>query len=165
LFLLASGAADKARALWRVEADGTVARLAPLCEGQATSTLPHSVFMELGSKVIFGCGNTGELWVSDGTPAGTTRLRESPGEDPGRRLDSGTALSKLGNLVLFPGYDIEHGWELWGTDGTKAGTQLVRDIVPGPESSNPAGFLAGNGAVYFSAWDPEHGRELWAATP
>ena len=35
------------------------------------------------------------------------------------------------------------------------------DVRPGPEGSDPTGFTAFDGALYFSADDGTHGRELW----
>jgi len=37
--------------------------------------------------------------------------------------------------------------ELWVTDGTTAGTTLLKDINPGPGSSNPGYFAALGGEV------------------
>ena len=54
----------------------------------------------------------------------------------------------------------DHGRELWSTDGTAAGTHLVKDILPGAGGSYPLGLTVLNGAVYFHASGPE-GDELW----
>lgn len=40
------------------------------------------------------------------------------------------------------------------TDGTPAGTVLVRDIAPGAASSNPSSLVAASCLVYFAASDP-----------
>ena len=37
--------------------------------------------------------------------------------------------------VFFFADDGEHGFELWKTDGTSPGTAMVKDINPGPSSS------------------------------
>jgi ELWxxDGT repeat protein len=60
---------------------------------------------------------------------------------------------------------------LWKSNGTAAGTRLVRDIVPGPAGSGPQDITYAFGPqgfavpprvlVYFSAWTPGHGRQLW----
>lgn len=73
-------------------------------------------------------------------------------------------LTALGNLVLFTANDGLHGRELWRSDGTNAGTQLVKDI--NPENDNyegPWGLKAIGGLLYFSATDGVHGLELWAS--
>ncbi len=68
-----------------------------------------------------------------------------------------------GGLVFFSACAPEHGCELWRSDGTDAGTQLVKDIRPGAAGSAPSGFGADalGQFVYFSAEDGSHGRELW----
>jgi ELWxxDGT repeat protein len=53
------------------------------------------------------------------------------------------------------------GTELWKSDGTTAGTVMVKDISPGPRSSNPVGLTNLRGTLYFTADDGIHGRELW----
>lgn len=69
----------------------------------------------------------------------------------------------LGGRLYFRAWDPDHGFELWRTDGTAAGTVLVRDIAPGDTSSDPQGLIATGGRLWFSALDPEHGRELWTS--
>ncbi|KAA6438333.1 DNRLRE domain-containing protein [Dyadobacter flavalbus] len=54
-----------------------------------------------------------------------------------------------------------NGNELWKTDGTTAGTTLVKDINPGAASSDPVLMAAVNGQLYFTANDGVNGRELW----
>jgi ELWxxDGT repeat protein len=69
----------------------------------------------------------------------------------------------VGGTLFFRAWDPEHGTELWKTDGTPQGTALVRDTVPGPDSSDPAGLTAAGGRLFFSARDGLHGRELWTS--
>lgn len=54
-----------------------------------------------------------------------------------------------------------HGWELWVSDGTEAGTHLFKDINPGPTGSNPSFFMVHNNKLYFNADDGVHATELW----
>src|SRR5439155_5431040 len=54
-----------------------------------------------------------------------------------------------------------NGRELWKSDGTAAGTVLVKDINPGPGDSSPDGLTNVNGTLFFAAFDPTTGRELW----
>lgn len=79
-------------------------------------------------------------------------------------LNSPTYLSVQGlsNFFLFVAKDSVHGNELWISDGSVSGTQLLKDINPGPSDSNPTNFfLADNGKIYFWADDGIHGSELW----
>jgi ELWxxDGT repeat protein len=57
-----------------------------------------------------------------------------------------------GDLLFFNAGDGTTGNELWVTDGTTAGTRLVKDIYVGGDS-NPVGFKGLNGYVYFTADD------------
>src|SRR5262245_47821367 len=52
--------------------------------------------------------------------------------------------------------------ELWQSDGTTAGTQLIQDIAPGAASSYPRWFTATETHVFFTADDGSNGRALWA---
>jgi ELWxxDGT repeat protein len=72
----------------------------------------------------------------------------------------------VGDTAFFAAYDITRGTELWKTNGTVAGTRIVKDIYTGiengaPNNSEPRYLANVNGTLYFSAFDPEHGRELW----
>jgi ELWxxDGT repeat protein len=42
--------------------------------------------------------------------------------------------------VYFEASTVEHGSELWVTDGTKEGTRMIKDIVPGAQGSSPKDF-------------------------
>ncbi|MBX3412277.1 MAG: hypothetical protein KF708_06125 [Pirellulales bacterium] len=53
------------------------------------------------------------------------------------------------------------GVELWVSDGTTAGTRLVKDIRPGPANSSPQQLTNVNGTLFFIARTDEHGLELW----
>ena len=57
--------------------------------------------------------------------------------------------------------DGVNGQELWKSDGTSAGTVLVKNIGPGNVSGAPAELSVVNGTLFFSAADFVSGRELW----
>lgn len=67
----------------------------------------------------------------------------------------------LGNRICFSGFSLESGQELWCSDGTAAGTVMVKDIQPGEEWSSPYDLVNFGGTLYFVADDGVHGRELW----
>src|SRR5262249_14445971 len=55
-----------------------------------------------------------------------------------------------------------YGTELWTTDGTVDGTQIVRDINPLSAGSNPSYLTAVNSTwLYFNATDANGDSELW----
>ena len=105
-----------------------------------------------------------ELWKSDGTAAGTVLVKDiQPGT--GRygypyssRPDQLTAVR---GRLFFTADDGEHGRELWKSDGTAAGTVLVKDINPGVAGSRPVYLTDVNGTLFFAADDGVHGQELW----
>ena len=66
-----------------------------------------------------------------------------------------------GYLAFFAATDNEHGEELWATDGTEAGTYLVKDIIPGSASSNVCYLARFNDKVVFSAYTDDYGTDLW----
>ncbi len=75
-------------------------------------------------------------------------------------------LASVGNVTFFFAADQATGNELWKTDGTEAGTVLVKDIAPGAASGVPTdrlgGLVVGNRLV-FVASDGDHGLEVWAS--
>ena len=101
-----------------------------------------------------------ELWVTDGTTAGTSLLLDIRA---GALSSYPANLVKLGTgTVVFTAFDDTHGQELWVTDGTVAGTSLLKDINVGGDGSAITGVTAlGNGTAVFSAFDSDHGVELW----
>jgi ELWxxDGT repeat protein len=72
-------------------------------------------------------------------------------------------LTRAGGLVFFSANDGVHGRELWATDGTRAGTRLVRDIRQGTPASGPTLLTRVGSRVFFTASDGTHGRELWVS--
>lgn len=64
-------------------------------------------------------------------------------------------------MLYFNAADGSRGPELWRSNGTAAGTLLVKDINPGSQGSNPSGLINMGGTLYFSASDGGNGFELW----
>ncbi|WP_164011454.1 ELWxxDGT repeat protein [Pyxidicoccus trucidator] len=88
----------------------------------------------------------------DGWPS---TLPANPGSTP-----SGL-VAVSATTVYFAAQEESSGRELWRSDGTEPGTQLIKDLRPGPDSSAPSDFTVMGGLVYFTADDGSNGRELW----
>lgn len=64
--------------------------------------------------------------------------------------------------VYFTTNDGSTGTELWRSDGTVSGTQLVRDLYDGQGGSFPRGLTALRNSLYFIAQDASDMWHLWA---
>lgn len=71
------------------------------------------------------------------------------------------AFVPLGERAIFLANDRTHGFEPWVSDGTAAGTHLLRDLCPGECSSRVYFLGAAGGHVYFSVIRPTAPGELW----
>ncbi|HYI09890.1 MAG TPA: ELWxxDGT repeat protein [Thermoanaerobaculia bacterium] len=150
---------------------------------------PGHVFTATASHLYFQIltdSSHGTWWRSDGTRAGTTSIGETwltPAEQtastPSRlfvnaadlytadfsssltavRDDAQWDLGAAGEQVLFGGFDPEHGYELWITDGTAAGTRLLANIRPDHGSYPAGGTRVGDRLLFHAYRTPEY--EVW----
>ncbi len=107
-------------------------------------------------------GHGRELWRSDGVPGGVTEMVEEINAGAASSICGIPYLTPLGNELFFCASDGSHGNELWRSDGTAAGTNMVTDVNPGPTSSNPSMLAALGDTLYLNADDGATGSELWA---
>jgi ELWxxDGT repeat protein len=152
------------RELWK--SDGTSAGtvlVKDIFPGEESS-VPGDL-LSLNGRVLFAASdpdNGRELWISDGTDVGTTLLKDIrsgfPGSSPAHLARVGTG---NGPFAMFAASDGANGVELWWTDSTSVGTQLLVDIVSGAGSSNPNSFFTAGGIDFFLADDSVNGEELW----
>ncbi len=160
-----------------------------ICPSYLTSFNSELYFnADAGDSDNDGTPQGNELWKTDGTQAGTSLVLEayptwgSPGDD-----DCGAEgelvceydprhLTVAGSYLYFQAGFNEAAYgsgegggdrELWRTDGTTAGTVLVKDINSeshpdgGTSSSSPSELTAVGSTLYFSADDGSNGTELW----
>lgn len=153
--------------LWTSDGSATGTRLVADLRTGPGHALPQS-FASLPDRLLFVAdegpapGRGRELFATDGTAAGTLLLhdicrRGTGNSDPSRPV-------VVGRRAVFAADDrgtTGVGRELWMTDGTVTGTQLLKDIRPGSIGSDPDHFVRMRNRVYFSADDGVHGRELW----
>ncbi|MBM7118478.1 hypothetical protein I3V78_33550 [Archangium primigenium] len=100
-----------------------------------------------------------QLWVTDGTEAGTTQVMR-----PLSLSDEfASTLFTLDERILYSAPQSGRGIELWVSDGTPAGTGLAQDIDPGESGSYPADFVRVGSRVFFTAYTQEaSAMQLWA---
>src|SRR5262249_25472623 len=75
---------------------------------------------------------------------------------PGANSPAPGGLTNVNGMLFFMAYDRPHGYELWKSDGTAAGTALVKDINTGTVNTGAAGSYPGNltnvnGTLFFTA--------------
>ena len=87
-----------------------------------------------------------ELWRSNGTKAGTTRVKHTGYTDA-------QDLTEVHGRLFFEAAVGSKGYELWTCDGTAAGTRLVKDINPSGDSL-PGSLTAVGRELYFAAAGP-----------
>jgi ELWxxDGT repeat protein len=105
-----------------------------------------------------------ELWRSDGTAAGTQPVKRfAPTPGPYGGTFCPLQLARSGGKLFLSAAEQPGDVELWVSDGTPAGTQLLKDIRPGEQGSSPLQLTDGYGTLLFAADDGVHGRELWAS--
>jgi trimeric autotransporter adhesin len=116
-----------------------------------------------GSTIYFAGLNAGtsrpsaRLYKTDGTANGTVEVSNFQGSDVG---DFPLHLYGLGDgRVVYSGFDVANGRELWISDGTAAGTRRISNIAPGNRHANPSKFMRNGNLLYFSADDQSTGRE------
>src|SRR5438874_13735396 len=107
----------KRRRTWKLRCEGLEARLAPALLPQMLIDINHDTLT--------------------GAPSGL-----ESGYSPHEWKEFNGAVYFQGNNQP-PGYD-DAGTELWKTDGTAAGTVMVKDIYPGFYGSNAGGFEIAN---------------------
>ncbi|MDQ2863819.1 MAG: T9SS type A sorting domain-containing protein [Bacteroidota bacterium] len=166
------------RELWRT--NGTPAGttlVKDIVPGAGSSNTEYNYnLISSGSYLLFAANTTAagnELWKSDGTSAGTFLLKDINTGHSGADSSNPDNFTVLNNIVLFTATDATHGNEIWKTDGTPAGTALVKDINPGTASSTQveivpgyfedffSGFHNFNKRAYFIANDGTSPGEMW----
>lgn len=136
-------------------------------------------FIEFNAKLYFLLDDkvTGlELWSSDGTSSGTNLVKDiNPTGNGFDALTSGAPVDPsftiMNNKLYFKANDGVHGLELWVTDGSVNGTQMVKDIYVSPSSSGFLGsgnarvcnFCVYNNKLYFAALEGGSGYYVWVS--
>lgn len=143
----------------------------------AQSTTPASSspspMVKAGTLLYFRATDTtrgSEVWVTDGTAAGTRFTRDiNPGQTgsltpPSSPIVQGIVnarAAEVGGAAVFAAATATEGWEIWRSDGTEAGTVPLFVGFAGTTSST-LGWMTklGNKALYAASATGQ-GNELW----
>jgi ELWxxDGT repeat protein len=122
---LFAGVDPRGSELWETDGTGTGTRLVKdLCPGDCAS-FPRGFDLFLG-RLLFTAGDR-DLWVTNGTSAGTARLGRIVNLSAG-----GLDFAGLGSRVVFSGLDSVAGAQPWVSDLTVAGTHRIDILEPQP---------------------------------
>ena len=160
--LLFTGNDGNGLALWKTT--GTTAGTSVVKRFASTPQYRFGNFINYNGEVYFGAYNSSSresFWKTDGTPAGTTIVYNN--------LSFGTianvAIKVYNNKMYFGATDDAsqiYGNELWVSDGTSSGTNLLYDINPGDALGSPINFDVVNNTLVFDAtFGPVTNKELW----
>ncbi|MCB9786849.1 MAG: hypothetical protein H6744_09165 [Deltaproteobacteria bacterium] len=165
---------DSVDALWRT--DGTAAGTFELVAFPTWEGVRGGPGTLLGQELLFfvrrapGEGLTPgyELWRTDGTPDGTSRVGEHEFDLPeGSEATYRPPCFAFGGAVWFIWRSSDGASTLWRTDGTGEGTYLVVEMLQVEMFQSYSNVrhapLGGLGArLYFARDDGEVGTELWS---
>lgn len=151
--------------------DGTNAGTIALCDLShnfpASVEVTNSIFYgkEINGKYYFSAetdAEEAELWVTDGTAAGTKMLKDIYATPNFASFPRNFEV--LDNKLFFTARNDVYGEELWISDGTEGGTTLLKDIYPGNKGYVTTQPIAYKGKLYFAAADNNNkGIELWVS--
>jgi len=102
-----------------------------------------------------------QLHIVNDTLTGSLKISGSDGTN----IINPSELTAVGNTLYFSGKDYDFGTELWKSDGTNAGTMIVREIMTGITSTSPYSLRAIGDTLFFVV-DPKDAtnldtRQLW----
>jgi ELWxxDGT repeat protein len=143
------------RELW--VSDGTESGTALLKDigTGANVTGPTLLKVAMGKLFFAQDFNTGKaLFVSDGTNGGTLVAQYDVAPQ---------WLTEFNGKLYFSGHTTADGRELWSSDGTQPGTQMLKDIEAGSVGSTPGALHVAGGKLFFTAYTSANGRELWVS--
>ncbi len=107
--------------------------------------------------------NNYKLWKSTGSELGTVLVKDIPIGMAWSMVGPANRMANIDGTLYFQANDGTHGYELWKTDGSEAGTVMVADINADADNSWISELSAVNGKVLFRTNDHAHGYELWSS--
>lgn len=119
------------RELWVTDGTEDGTRLVLDIVPGAAGSSPSSLIAHKDGVVFFARTDQSYLWRSDGTVKGSFALSDRPSPEG---LSSGP-LATAGRTIFFTATEDRTGSELWVSRGRPKDARLVRDLTPGPDSS------------------------------
>ena len=113
------------------------------CFLSATPTIPDATSVQIGNTLYFADGNSGYDLAKSNLDGSDKQILVS-GIGPRQLLN-------FHDTLYFTGYKLSSGEELWKSDGTVAGTMMVKDLYTYAASSSPHDFMIVNDQLYFLA--------------
>lgn len=120
----------------------------------------YSKLVKLGNEIIFLAAtltNGYELWKSDGV--NVSLIKDIYPGGNGISEFFGNNHKIFNNILYFTANDGNSGVELWRTDGTEAGTYILKDITIGSASTNISSFSLYNNKIYFVV----NSNQIWTS--
>jgi ELWxxDGT repeat protein len=124
----------------------------------------RSAPVAVGGELFFTADDAthgNQVWETDGTVAGTIPLSGAHEVDGVNGGIFPADLTVVGGEVYFSATDFSHGYQIWETDGTAAGTQMVSDLDPTSNGIFPSDLTAVGSELYFIGVDPTDGTQLF----
>jgi len=161
--------------LWKTDGSSTTSNTGNV---ETSGSTPYNYYPEyltvLGSTLYFVAQNSGDsssydLWKTTGTSASTVPVTSSS-VVRGIGQDNNQGMVATSSQLFFPAYDVDsggnypHGWEIWASTGTAAGTAMLKDINTTPDDSYPQNFVAVGNEMFFTAntsYPNANGTFLW----
>lgn len=158
-------AADQVHGIELWKSDGTAAGTTLLKDIRAAGSSDPAVIKSVNGISFFTAFTSEhgrELWRTDGTVEGTFLLNDFyPGTESGDLLSYSEKTIVINNVLYFFSNTADYGPALCRSDGSVAGTFVVKDINPGTGYINGSFTAVIDNIGYFYSSNGINGNELW----
>jgi len=163
MLLLVAHDPEHGAELWRSDGNGTCELLRDLAPG-ADSSFPEEL-TRAGEYLYFTAvadpGEGRRLWRSDGTAGGTVAVEIPPGNPPPGATGPPRELTALDGELFFVVERAAAGDLLYRSDGTVAGTELVKELTVAGSPGYASRLTAVGDRLFLAVVTETTGQELW----